>query len=166
MDVSCGTLSLVLANDETSQYISLSTYNSISASGAVDDPLCMLVKKDGTADGLCPDGHEERFQIVTTTMPNMQPVAAPQPASRSARSLARPQAASSSGSFLRMLTGVAKVAHVANQVLGSNNGGGGGGTVYYSGGGDGGGFDPSLFSAGLQQDTWASTSGAASDPIQ
>lgn len=148
--------------DEEEQYLSLSTYNSISASGDVDDPLYMLVMKSGAAEGLCPDGHGERFGVVTSNMPNMQ--------SAVMQSLVRSPArgSSASGTSLpKVLSGMAKVANVANQVLGGGGGGGGGvGDGYYNGNSGGGGFDTSGFPAGLQQQTWSTTSDAAGDPIQ
>ena len=114
----------------------------------------MLVAQNGWVDGLCPDGHEAKFGQVTKNVPRSQPVAT--------RPVANSSARGSSGlgtSLLKVLSGVAKVANVA--LGGNNNGGGGGG--YDNGSG---GFDTSGFSAGLQQQTWSSTSGAAGDPIQ
>lgn len=133
----------------------------------------MLVRKDGSSEGLMPDNHNKAFDDVTGSLPNMLPAPAPAPQARPGagrgvadlRPQARPQPKStSSGSFLKMLSTAAKVANVATKVM---NGGGGGGD---SGGwgGDSGGvvYDTSGFSAGLQQDTWSSVGGAASDPIQ
>lgn len=119
----------------------------------------MLVMKSGAAEGLCPDGHGERFGVVTSNLPNMQ--------SAVTQSLVRSPARGSSASgtsLLKVLSGMAKVANVANQVLGG--GGGGVGDGYYNGNSGGGGFDASGFQAGLQQQTWSTTSDAAGDPIQ
>ncbi|MCJ1350631.1 MAG: hypothetical protein MMC33_000612 [Icmadophila ericetorum] len=138
-------------------YLSLSTFNAIDVNGGVDKPLFMLVMKNGSSQGLCPDGHEARFEVVIQKIPNMQVQA--RPAARGAAS------GSSGSSFLKVLSSAVKVVNVANQVLNGGNGGGGGG--YNGGGGDsGGGFDTSGFTAGLQQQTWSSVSGAAGDAVQ
>ncbi len=115
----------------------------------------MLVKKDGSSEGLMPDGHDENFGDIISSLPNMLP--APAPALASTRPQARGKS-SSSASILRMLSGAAKAAALANQVINGGNGGGG-----YS---DWNNYDASGFSAGLQQQTWSSTADAASDPIQ
>ncbi|KAI9722999.1 MAG: hypothetical protein M1812_001448 [Candelaria pacifica] len=136
-------------------YLSLSTFNSVASSGTPDDPLFMLVRKNGSSKGLLPDGHDKDFEDIINSLPNMLPAPAP----------TRPQArgkSSSSTSFLKMLSGAAKAANLANQVINGGNGGGGGGGGYS----DGNNYDTSGFSAGLQQQTWSSTGDAAGDPIQ
>ena len=112
----------------------------------------MRVSKNGSFGGTCPSGHEARFEIVLGDITNFQ--------QNSGSSSARGSKTSSTMGALKLLGGVL---NVANAVLGGNNGGGGGNS---SGGNGGGGFDTSGFTAGLQQQTWSSTSGAASDPIQ
>ena len=119
----------------------------------------MLVRKNGSSEGLMPDGHDKNFDDIINSLPNMLPAPAPAPAST------RPQArgkSSSSTSFLKMLSGAAKAANSVNQVINGGNGGGGAGGGYS----DGNNYDTSGFSAGLQQQTWSSTGDAAGDPIQ
>ena len=120
----------------------------------------MLVRKNGSSEGLMPDGHDKNFEDIINSLPNMLPAPAPAPAS------IRPKArgkSSSGTSFLKILSGAAKAANLANQVINGGNGGGGGGGGGYSNGGN---YDTSGFLAGLQQQTWSSTGDAAGDPIQ
>lgn len=158
------------------KHISLSSYTSISTSGDVDDPMYALIMKNGSAEYFYPDGHEKNFAVVASHLRNLEAVevqspVAPSPMARSVvaqsavRSPARASSSSSGQSFLKLLSGVAKAANKATKGLNGGGGGSGGGGDY-NGGGDGGGFDTSGFQAGLQQQTWSTTSDAASDPIQ
>jgi len=96
---------------------------------------------------------------------------APAHSSVQARPAAR-HSVSSGKQFTSFLNSAAKVANVANNVLGGNGGGGNWDNSGISGCGfdtssfDTSGFDTSGFDAGLQQQTWDTSQSAASDPTQ